>query len=302
MSKEYSNQKIREDSCEVSAWVKLDPVDIDSQCRQFNGCKFVPLDDFHVLLSNAARQLMTHGQHQSPYIECGIEFDMVRQVLCALLRVPAPTTDTAATQDLKLQTHEEIKSNKAAQTMAARISKDFFREGATTPTYEAFFDRIAAAPDSKLTQKILLAAVAKDVQMLADTSEPLPMVQPPPKTLNGEKGVRVQLKISCVDESKFIATVQIQKEDKPTESVLDGLLGKSLPMEFSSTKKEERDLLLGKQLVKRLINCQVTVVRALRKKDSKLTKLKLIEVVSIESQQKEVGVGLSQLALDFGSN
>lgn len=301
MSKEYANQQVREDNFEIAGLVKLNAKDIDRLCQTHEALKFVPVDDCAVLIAEGVRLLMDSVGKKTSEVTCGIEADMVRSIMCALLRVPASNMSFLEDSDLKLQTNDEVKAFKAARLDASRIAKKLTPSNGQNVNYEEYIDLISKAVDPRFAQHLLLAAKPGDAPIKTPSGTELPAILPPPKTLTSKSAVTVRLKILCVDEGSFVASVQILTDDSAEHPALAGLIGKTLPMEFSAKKPAMRNLLIGMQLIKKSAVCKVTVVRALRSGDAKLTALRLIKCLSNESEQKEVRDELSQIDLDFGS-
>lgn len=301
MSKEYANQKVREDSFEIAGLVKLNATDVDRLCKIHETSKYVPVDDCGVLIADGVRLLMDSSGRTNSEVTCGIEADMVRSIMCALLRVPAQNLSLLDDRDLKLQTVDEVKAFKAARVDAARIAKKLTRPNGQNINYEDYAELISKAADPRFAQQLLLAAKTGDAPVQTPAGTELPVILPAPKTLTSKNAVTVRLKILCVDEGSFVASVQVLKNDDAEDPVLAGLIGKTLPMDFSAKKPAMRNLLIGMQLVKKSIACRVTVVRALRSSDAKLTTLRLIKCLSTGIEQKEVRDELSQIDLDFGS-
>src|SRR5450830_646196 len=158
MSKEYSNQKVRENTLEVAGRVKLNAEHIDHFCHEHESWKYVPVKDFNVLLAEAEKLLLSSVQHKSTHFTCGIDSSVVKQVLCALLRVPAQRPDTAEHPDLKLQTEEEAKAFEQARREAARIGQKLARQMSVPIAYEDYADLISTAKDSKFAEQLLLSA------------------------------------------------------------------------------------------------------------------------------------------------
>lgn len=301
MSKEYSNQKVRENNLEVAGRVKLKPEDVDRLCREHEAWKYVPVKVFNVLLAKAETLLLSSVERKSTCFTCGIDTSMVKQVLCVLLRVPAQGADTTKDSDLKLQTDEEVKAFEQARKDACRIGQKLAKPTGPVLTYEDYADLISTATDSKFAEQLLLSAKAGDAPIQTPSGRLLPVIVPPPKTLIAKEAIPVRLKVLCVDEEEHLASVQILKEGGSGCPALAGLVGKTLPLEFSAKKAAVRNLLIGMQLVNKSIYCKVTMARALRSVDRKLTMLRFVKCLPDGNQQKEVRDQLAQLEFDFGT-
>lgn len=302
MSAEYSNQKVREDNFEIQALTKLNTDDIERLCKTHETLKYIPVADCTSLLSEATQLLMGSAGKDTSALTCGIEADMVRAIVCALLRVPEQHVNLLNSLNLKQRTTEEAKAFEVAQTAAARISKKLTKSNGTAANYEEYAALISKAADPKFTQQLLLSAKLEDMPVQTPSGSELPIITPPPKTLISKTSVLVRLKILCVDEGNSVASVQVQKEDGDVEQpALAGMIGKTLPMEFSAKRIAMRNMLIGMQLLKKSISCKVSVVRALRTSDAKHSTLRLIKCQSTDLEQQEVRAELAQIDLDFGS-
>ena len=298
MSAEYSNEKVRENNCQIQALTRLSTVEIERLCQTHEASKYVPVADCTTLMAQAGRLLMASAGKDTSTLTCGVEVDTVRSIICALLRVPAPQRDLLDAPDLKRRTTEEAKAFQLAQKTAARISNKLTKTNGTPVNYEEYAQLISNAANPQFTQQLLLAAKPDDTPLQTPSGSELPVILPPPKTLTSQDAVSVRLKILCVDEGNSVASVQIQKEDGEVEQpALAGMIGKTLPMGFDANRSAARNMLIGMQLLKKSISCRVSVVRALRTGDAKLSTLRLIKCLSSDLKQQEVRDGLAQIDL-----
>jgi hypothetical protein len=303
MSRERANKLVRDGEFQPAEVARLNPDKVERLAATFEGLTYVPVDDLDSLISDAVRLLQASSASARDAVTFGVAKDTVKQVLVALLRVPAviePLTDKPALPDL---TKEEVRKRRQAHMDAASIARQLSnpegkKKGAPgAPTYEKYVELLAGVPDADLTQRALLSARADDASIQLPSGEVLPDITPPPRTLRSARTHQVMLTVLCVDEAASSASVQIVRELGDPEPAMEGLVGATLPMSFNPKKRMVRNWLIALQLIEQAVACNVHLTRALRAADSKHTALALVRMKPTKDQLQEINDETRQLSL-----
>ena len=302
MSKEYANQKVREGKCELSAAVRFDAGKVAKLLKEHGDFKYFPADDLPSLINESIKQLRETGKSQGEHYTFGFDSKGVNNLLCSLLRVPSPEPEPEGDPRLKGQTEVEVKGYADSHKEAIRMAKKVSPESGTTVPLEEFHRLLDQTKNPTQVEKILLSAKAKDVPLILPGGQQLPAVPPVPKTLTADKAFAVRLLISCVDENENVATATLRFVDEPNHPAFKNILQTSVRVAYSSTNLRLRKQLLAMQLFQKEFQCNVSVTRALRSRDAKHNRLRIINPLKFKEDTSALVAGLQQLQLEFGDS
>ncbi len=298
MTREYTNEQIKNNNGHVVARVGLSQEEINRLLKEFEGQQYLTSEDHDRLMRKARVSLLATPGFPDDYTQCGHSVASCRTALISLLRVPEQNRRIDEDADPLVQTAEEIEKSAAVRKEGAKIARELLEM--KTPSYEDFRDKVTASAHPKDVEQVLLGARATDSEVQLPNGEMLPAIPILPKTLTSKKSCDVLAKVRCVREGAPSALLMICAQPSvPTPLSLEGLIGVEIETTLNSAIVSRRKELVYAQLKGRPIRCRIRVTRSLRSGDSSRTELKLSKILWDSQEEKEVENHFQQLQIDF---
>ncbi len=282
------------------ATAKLDPAEIERLTKSVDDMKYLPIDDVVTLLQQGGSCLEHLGVSRHDAAVVGITPDAVRQLLLALLRVPAQIEELTADPLPEPIAKDEARKYAIARVEAAGIAQKLGKAAEKREaTYEIYRELVAASTDPVLTRQILLSAETPSMPLQLERGETLPEVKPLPRALPSSKVHDVLLRVRNVDEESSVALVRLVGPINPSAIALEGLMESVLPMTFNTTNRSVVRRLLAAQLIDQPVKFRVQITRALRHSDGRLTRLSYKGLTMTSAQRTVVSSEAQQLCLEL---
>lgn len=299
MSREFANQQAREGKAIMVRQVSLPYEELQQILRVFEKFEYIPVDDLFEAVQRIIGGLDKTEIGSGQQFTYGFSKASVESMLVSMLRVLSEIPSITEDPDFSKLTEEEIDKYSHNHKEAARISRKFDHEN---PKLEDLYAALAQTDDKDRVKTLLLSAAEDSPAVQLPNNTILPQIKPWPKTLLSDEHHAVSLSISKFEEETSTAFVKLQGAAGMHKHALNGLDGIQIRMKLDSTNENLRALFIGKQLLRKIVRCNVSVTRALRKTDDRSTFFSLVNLLDADQQGKEVADAMKAIQLTFSTS
>jgi len=282
MDKEEKNQLVRQGKVTVFASIPLSAEILGHHVKSIGGVAHVPKSDFDSAMDKGAADLMAFAEDPQ-YAEVYVDHDVAKSIILSMgvvQRRDPRLFDGTLTDEQRDARKRSLKAHTNAHTAAQDMKKE--------PTVEKFENILAGFDDGDLVRRMLCSQTAssKVITLEGKRLEPIDF---PTRKLNSETNHQVRIVVDEVAASGTHAMVTIKGAKNPHAVALDGLLNRSVRLNFKGFDMIPHlaDMLLSLRLAKHEAEILVSVTRAIRDSDKDLDQLTLKEFLGLRELVNE---------------